>query len=148
MRCICYYCSGLSNKNKPLYKICRSLYELKNHCRDRYNREIGKCIINYTLPDEYVEIEPQKKKLRYIMNLNDMLEIDKNDILVSQIAGGYIPQNYFNCDNLKIKIYGENILTLNEGNRTLISNILDEERPDFILLNEYRIGKAKFNMSG
>ena len=23
VRCICYYCSGLSNKNKPLYKICR-----------------------------------------------------------------------------------------------------------------------------
>ena len=22
-RCICYYCSGLSKKNKPLYKICR-----------------------------------------------------------------------------------------------------------------------------
>ena len=36
VRCICYYCSGLSKKNKPLYKICR--YELKNHCRDRQGR--------------------------------------------------------------------------------------------------------------
>ena len=26
---------------------------------------------------------------------------------------------------------------LNETNRALISNILDEERPDFILLNEF-----------
>ena len=80
------------------------------------------------------------------MNLNDMLEIDKNDILTNQIAGGYRPQNYFNFDNLKIKIIGENILTLNETNRALISNILDEERPDFILLNECKIGKAKFKI--
>ncbi len=43
---------GLSNKNKPLYKICRSLYELKNHCRDRHKGEIEKCIINDALPDE------------------------------------------------------------------------------------------------
>ena len=115
MRCICYYCSGLSNKNKPLYKICRSLYELKNHCRDRHNGEIEKCIVNYSLPDEYVEIEPQKKKLRYIMNFNHILEVDRNDILAYQIVGEYGPQNYFKCDNLKIKIYGENILTLNES---------------------------------
>ena len=33
-------------------------------------------------------------------------------------------------------------------NRALLSNILDEVRPDFILLNECRIGKAKFNMQG
>ena len=64
------------------------------------------------------------------------------------MAGGYGSQNYFKSDTLKIKIYRENILTLNEENRTLISNILDEERPDFILLNECRIGKAKINMSG
>ena len=67
------------------------------------------------------------------MNLNDMLEVDKNDILANQIIEGFGPQK---SDNLKIKIYGENILTLNEGNRAFISNILDEERRDFILLNE------------
>ena len=88
MRYICYYCSGLSNKNKPLYKICRSLYELKNHCRDRHNGEIEKCIINYALPNEYVEIDPQKN-YRYIMCIDYMLEKDKNDILANQIAGGY-----------------------------------------------------------
>ena len=49
---------------------------------------------------------------------------------------------------LKIKIYGENILTLNEANKTLISNILDNDRPDFMLLNECKIGKAKFNIKG
>ncbi len=37
------------------------------------------------------------------MNLNDMLEIDKNVILANQITGGYTPQNYFNSNNLKIK---------------------------------------------
>ena len=105
MRCIYYYCSGLSNNNEYVYKICRNLYELKNHCRDRHNGEIEKCIINYALPNEYVEIEPQKKKLRYIMNLNDMLEVDWNDILDNQIIGGYWTQNYFKSDNLKIKIY-------------------------------------------
>ena len=39
------------------------------------------------------------------MNLNDMLEVDRNDILVNQIIGGYWTQNYFKSDNLKIKIY-------------------------------------------
>ena len=80
------------------------------------------------------------------MSLDDMLEIDRNDILVNQIGGGNHILNYFNADNLKIKIYGENILTLNETNRALISNILDEDRPDFMLLNECKLGKAKFNI--
>jgi len=62
VRCICYYSSRLSNKNKLLYKIFRSLYELKNNYIDRHNEEIKKCLINYVLPNEYVEIELQKKK--------------------------------------------------------------------------------------
>ena len=31
---ICYYCSDINNNNKHLFKIYRSLYESKNHCRD------------------------------------------------------------------------------------------------------------------
>ena len=146
-KCICYYCSGINDNNKNLFKIYRSLYELKNHCRDYHNGNIKDCIINYTLTNDYVEIEPQKDR-RFIMSLEDMLEIDRNDILVNQIGGGYRISNYFNVDNLKIKIFGENILTLNETNRALISNKLDEYRPDFMLLNECKIGKAKFNIKG
>ena len=48
--------------------------------------------------------------------------------------------------NFSLKIYGENILTLNETNWALISNILDEDRPDFMLLNECKLGKANFNI--
>ena len=33
-------------------------------------------------------------------------------------------------------------------NRGLLSDILDNNRPDFILLNECNIGKVKFKMSG
>ena len=47
-----------------------------------------KCKINYTLPNEYVKID-QQKNYRYIICLDDMLEIDKNDILANQMAGGY-----------------------------------------------------------
>ena len=39
------------------------------------------------------------------MCLDDMLEIDKNDILSNQMVGGYGPQNYFKSDILKNKIY-------------------------------------------
>ena len=46
---ICYNCSGYNNEEKKLYKIIRSLYELKNHCRDLHNKDINNCIINYTL---------------------------------------------------------------------------------------------------
>ena len=60
-----------------------------------------KWIINYALPNEYVEIG-QQKNYRYIMCLDDMLETDKNDILANQMAGGYGLQNYFKFDNLKI----------------------------------------------
>ena len=63
MRWICYYCSGLSNKNKPLYKILKSLYELKNKSRGRHNGEMEKSKINYALPNEYVEIETTEKKI-------------------------------------------------------------------------------------
>ena len=54
-----------------------------------------KWIINYPLPNEYVEIDLQKN-YRYIMCLDDMLEIDKNDILANQMAGGYGLQNILN----------------------------------------------------
>jgi hypothetical protein len=33
------------------FKIYKSLYELKNHCRDKHNGDIKECIINYTLAD-------------------------------------------------------------------------------------------------
>ena len=69
----------------------QKLYELKNHCRDRHNGEMEKSIVIYALHNEYVEIKPQKKTVRYIMNLNDMLEVDRNDILVNQIIEGFGP---------------------------------------------------------
>ena len=43
--CICYNCSGYNNEGKKLHKIFRSLYELKNHCRDLHNKELKNCII-------------------------------------------------------------------------------------------------------
>ena len=80
------------------------------------------------------------------MNLNDMIEKDKNYIL-KNIKGGYNPcNNYLNIN--KIKIFGENIYTLNETNRALLSDVLDKSRPDFILLNECNKGKASFKSSG
>ena len=36
------------------------------------------------------------------MCLDDMLEIDKNDIIINQIDGGRHLLNYFNADNLTI----------------------------------------------
>ena len=48
------------------------------------------------------------------------------------MRGGFNPiNNYFNIN--KIKIIGENILTLNKENRALLSNVLDEFNPDFVL---------------
>ena len=70
-----------------------------------------------------------------MLKKDDLLKEDKDDYL-RNIRGGY---------KNEIGIIGENIRTLNETNRALLSNILDTERPDFMLLN---IGKAKFNMSG
>ena len=52
------FCSGINDSNKQLFKIYRSLYELKNHWRDRHNGDIENCIFNYTLHNYYVEIEP------------------------------------------------------------------------------------------
>ena len=68
--CICYNCSGYNEEEKKLYKILRSLYELKNHCRDLINKELNNCIINYTLAENHVEIEHANSH-RYIINLND-----------------------------------------------------------------------------
>ena len=59
-RCICHQCSGLNDKGNKLYKICRSLYELKNHCRDKHNRELNNFIINYILAENHVEIKHNK----------------------------------------------------------------------------------------
>ena len=38
-KCICYECSVPNDKGNKLYKICRSLYELKNHCRDIHHKK-------------------------------------------------------------------------------------------------------------
>ena len=69
----------------------RSLYELKNHCRDLQNKELNNCIINYTLAENQIEIENG----RYIINLNDMYKKDKDNML-QQMKGGYNSiNNYF-----------------------------------------------------
>ena len=139
-KCICYECSGLNDKGNKLYKIYRSFYELKNHCRDKHDRELNNCIVNYSLAENHVEIHHNDKKYRYIMNINDMLIKDKNYIL-KNLKGGYNPINNYHVIN-KIKIFGENIYTLNETNRALLSDVLDKLRPDFMLLNESNKGKA------
>ena len=144
--CICYNCSGYNNEGKKLYKIFRSLYEFKNHYRDLHDKIINNCIINYTLAENHVEIE-HGNKMRYIINLNDVCEKDKADILKHKKGGYNLFNNYFNIN--KIKIIGENILTLSIENRALLSNVLDEYKPDFVLLNECNMNKnVKFNMSG
>ena len=137
--CICYECSGVNNKGKKLYRIYNSLYELKNHCVRYHNGILDKCIINYNLVPSYIEIEAKKESHRYIIHVDDLLKNDKIDYMKNLKGGRNIK---------KILIYGENIRTLNEMNRGLLSNVLDNKRPDFILLNESNIGSANFKMSG
>ena len=111
-----------------------------------HDKELSNCIINYSLLENCVEIQDQGNSYRYIINNNDMLLIDKENIL-KLIKGGFnLIENNFKINKIKIK--GENICTLNETNRFIISNVLDELKPDFMLLNECNISKkAKFNMS-
>ena len=76
-----------------------------------------------------------------------MYKKDKTDILL-KLKGGFNSSNNF-FYFFKIKIIGENIYTLNTVNRALLSNVLEEYNPDFVLLNECNMNKnAKFNMSG
>ena len=141
--CICYECSGLNGKGKPAYRIYNSLYDLKNHCVRYHDGILDKCIINYRLLSSHIEIEVKKDSHRYIILKDDLLNNDKIDYQRNNFKGGNIISNI-----KKIKIYGENIRTFNEMNRGLLSDALDNNRPDFILLNECNIGKAKFKMSG
>ena len=76
-----------------------------------------------------------------------MYKNDKADILLKLKGGFNSSNNYFNIN--KIKIIGENIYTLSREKKALLSNILDEYNPDFVLLNECNMNKnAKFNISG
>jgi len=76
-----------------------------------------------------------------------MYKKDKENILQQIKGGNNVINNYFNIK--KIKIIGENILNLNRENKALLSNVLDEFNPDFVLLNECNMNiKAKFNISG
>ena len=147
--CICYECSGINGNGKKTFRIYNSLYELKNHCINSHNGSQDKCIINYRLLKGFVEIEIKKDAFSYMNKIEDLIKDDIDDIK-KRIKGGNgsIVNNYFNNKNLIIKIYGENVRTLNETNRALLSNMLDNENIDFILLNEYNTRKSKFNMSG
>ena len=136
--CICYECSGMNGNGKETFKIYNSLYELKSHCNSLHNGSFDNCVINYNLKRSYVEIQIQSNGNFYMLKIDDLLKEDKEDYL-RNIKAGY---------KNEIRIIGENIRSLNETNRALLSNILDTERPDFMLLNECNIGKAKFNMSG
>ena len=64
---ICYDCSGYSKKDKPMFRIFRSLKYLKIHCRDNtdHRKDLNKCIFNYDLPDNYIEIELKNHKLKF-----------------------------------------------------------------------------------
>ena len=136
---ICYDCIGYSKKNKPMLWIFRSLKYLKVHCRDNidHRKDLNKCIFNYDLPEDFIEIEVRKSQIYYLINKNDLSNEDKKKIN-NDFKGG---ANVVNHDKNIIKIYGNNIKTLNEGNRALINNFIDEEKPDFILLNKCNKGK-------
>ena len=143
---ICYDCSGYSKKNKPMFRIFRSLKYLKIHCRDNvdHRKDLNKCIFNYDLPDDFIEMEVKKSQIYYLINKNDLSNEDKIK-LNNNLKGG---ANADNDDKNIFKIYGNNIRTLNETNRALINNFIDEEKPDFILLNECNKGKSSFKISG
>ena len=143
---ICYDCSGYSKKGKPTFRIFRSLKYLKIHCRDNFDhrKDLNKCIFNYDLPDNYIEIEVKKSQMYYLINKNDLSNEDKIKIN-KEVKGG---KNEYYYDENIIKIYGNNIRTLNESNRALIINFIEEEKPDFILLNECNKGKSSFKISG
>jgi hypothetical protein len=143
--CICYECSGLNGNGKKSYRIYNSLFELKDHCVRKHEGILDKCVVNYTLASKHIEIDIKKNGEKYIICDSDLLIEDKKDYdeRKGKIQGG----NGINAFK-KIKIYGENIRTFNEMNRSLLSNVLDNNRPDFVLLNECFIGNASFKMSG
>ena len=142
---ICYDCSGYSKKDKPMFRIFRSLKYLKIHCRDNidHRKDLNKCIFNYDLPENYVEIEVKKSQIYYLINKNDLSNEDK--IKVNKEVKGGKSEIYY--DKNIIKIYGNNIRTLNESNKALINNFIEEEKPDFLLLNECYKGKSSFKIS-
>ena len=122
--CICYECSGINGNGKETFKIYNSLYELKSHCNSLHNGEFDNCVINYNLKRSYVEIQIQSNGNYYMLKIIDLLKEDKEDYL----------RNIKGVFKNEIRIIVENIRTLNETNRALLSNILDIERPDFRLL--------------
>ena len=129
-----------------MFRIFRSLKYLKIHCRDNadHRKDLTNCIFNYDLPDDFIELETKKSQIYYLINKNDLSNDDKIKINNNLKGGAYV----VNHDKNIIKIYGNNIRTLNEGNRALINNFIDEEKPDFILLNECNKGKSSFKISG
>ena len=133
-------------KDKPMFKIFRSLKYIKIHCRDNidHRKDLNNCIFNYDFPDNYVEIEVKKSQIYYLINKNDWSNEDKIKVN-NKLKGG---KNKFNHDKNLIKIYGNNIRALNESNKALIINFIEEEKPDFILLNECNKGTSSFKISG
>ena len=123
---ICYDCSGFNKNNKPMFRIFRSLKYLKIHFRDiiDHRKDLSNCIFNYDLPNDYVEIETKKSQIYYLINKNDLINEDKIR-LNNKLKGG---KTEFNNDENTIKIYGNNVRTLNESNRALIINFIEEER--------------------
>ena len=129
-----------------MFRIFRSLKYLKIHCRDNtdHRKDLNKCIFNYDLPDNYVEVEVKKSKIYYLINKNDLSNEDKIKVN-KKVKGG---KNEYNFNKNIIKIYGNNIRTLNESNKALVINFIEEEKPDFLLLNECNKGKSSFKISG
>ena len=129
-----------------MFRIFRSLKYLKIHCRDNIDlrKDLNKCIFNYDLPDNYIEIEVKKSQIYYLINKNDLSNEDKMKVN-KKVKGG---KNEYNYNKNIIKIYANNIRTLNESNKALIINFIEEEKPDFLLLNECNKGKSSFKISG
>ena len=79
--CICYECSGLNGNNKISYRIYNSLFELKDHCVRKHEGILDKCVINYTLVSNYIEIDIKRNGEKYIICENDLMIEDKKDYL-------------------------------------------------------------------
>ena len=148
-RAICFECSGTNKDNKPLYRSYRSLFELKEHCNKFHDSSMKHCVVNYELPNGYIEILARKgvSNIVFVIGKDCLIALNREKVEQFEMGAGGFREESDPTLNY-IKIYGANVRKLTNENNIYLVNFIDQIKPDFLLLNECSFGNSKFKING
>ena len=136
---ICYDCSFIDKYGNPGWRIFKKRYAFKRHADAHFGMIKNNSILSISFPDEYVIVNTTKYNSTNFAVKNESIELFNKE---KEKPNNNIVNKYGNKIKIKpgsniIKIIGWNSLSVTSShNSFLLNNFLENNKPDFLLLNE------------